>query len=96
MSKESEVMITNQLVMAESIIESIQTILDGEEVSDFALSFGIVREVSDLKREGDKAITAMEEVFKILCMKEFADTWSEERVLKLKRLSELWNKYKDE
>jgi hypothetical protein len=51
MSKESEFLLKNQLVMAESIIESIQTILDGEEVSDFALSFGIVREVAELKSQ---------------------------------------------
>jgi hypothetical protein len=48
MSKESEFLLKNQLVMSESIIESIQTILDGEEVSDFALSFGIIREVFDI------------------------------------------------
>ena len=39
----------NDLVTALALLEWIQTVLDGKEVSDFALSFPIVREVSDLK-----------------------------------------------
>jgi hypothetical protein len=56
MSKESDFYITNQLTLAESIIENIQSILDGKEVSDFDLSFGVVREVADLKQGLDYAL----------------------------------------
>lgn len=40
------------LVMSNAILEWIQQVLDGEEVSDFGLSFPIVREVADLKYTG--------------------------------------------
>ena len=35
--------------MMEMILDAIQNVLDGKEVSDFELSFPIVREVADLK-----------------------------------------------
>jgi hypothetical protein len=67
---------------------------NGEKNKDIRCD-DIKKELLMRLRRGEKAIVAMEGVFKILCMKEFADTWTEERALKLKRLSELWNKYKD-
>lgn len=39
----------NMMVQMGAIIESIQDILDGKEVSDFMISFPIVRAVWDLK-----------------------------------------------
>jgi hypothetical protein len=40
----------NQLIMANSLLEWIEMILNGEELADFALSFPIVRRVNDLKK----------------------------------------------
>ena len=41
----------NAYIEQGSILEWIQMILDGKEVSDFALSYSIVRQVWDLKQE---------------------------------------------
>ena len=38
----------NEVVLQREILESIQDALDGKEVSDFMMSFGIVRRVCDL------------------------------------------------
>jgi hypothetical protein len=46
-------MLENDLVMTNSILESIEDILNGKEPSDFMLSFGIVRDVFDLKWQSD-------------------------------------------
>ena len=40
----------NEAVKAHMLLDAIQKALDGEEPSDFELSFGIVREVYDLKQ----------------------------------------------
>ena len=45
----NEESMSNIMVEMGAIIESIQDILDGKEVSDFMMSFPIVREVWDLK-----------------------------------------------
>ena len=37
------------------ILEQIQRVIDGEEVSDFALSFPLIREVADMKMMIDEA-----------------------------------------
>lgn len=41
----------NQLVLTKSLLEWIELILNNVEVSDFALSFPIVRRVYELKKE---------------------------------------------
>ena len=41
----------NAYIEQGAILEWIQAILDGKEVSDFALSYSIVRQVWDLKQE---------------------------------------------
>jgi len=38
----------NEVVLQREILESIRDVLDGKEVSDFMMSFGIVRRVCDL------------------------------------------------
>ena len=38
----------NDVALQGAILESIQDALDGKEVSDFMMSFGIVRRVCDL------------------------------------------------
>ena len=38
----------NEVVLQREILESIQDALDGKEVCDFMMSFGIVRRVCDL------------------------------------------------
>ena len=46
MSKERE--LENALIQSNAMLEAIENILDGKEVSDFMLSFSIVRRVDDL------------------------------------------------
>ena len=41
----------NQLLLLETLLESIEKIIDGKQVSDFELSFPIVRKVDDLVYE---------------------------------------------
>lgn len=51
-SKESKVReLENAYIEQGAILEWIQMILDGKEVSEFALSYPIVRQVWDLKQE---------------------------------------------
>lgn len=38
----------NEAVQANAMLEAIEEILDGKEVSDFMLSFGVIRRVADL------------------------------------------------
>lgn len=46
--KEKVRRLQSEIVLSDGIIDSINQILEGNEVSDFALSFGIVRDVYDL------------------------------------------------
>jgi hypothetical protein len=43
----------NAFVLDESILEWIEEVLNGKPVSEFALSFPIVRRVYDVKKERD-------------------------------------------
>ena len=42
----------NEVVWMRSIIDSITAILDGQEVSEFELSFPLVRRIADIKENG--------------------------------------------
>ena len=42
-----------QLVLLSSIINTIKDVLDGKEVSDFEMSFSVVRAVYDLKEKSN-------------------------------------------
>ncbi len=44
----------NQFILQGSILEGIEDILAGREVSDFVMSFPLVRWVYDLVKEGGK------------------------------------------
>ena len=44
------VYLENQLALLSSIINTIKDVLDGKEVSDFEMSFSVVRAVYDLKK----------------------------------------------
>ena len=41
----------NEVVMQNMLLDSIQRIIDGKEVSDFELSFPIIQSVADLKNK---------------------------------------------
>ena len=45
--------LTNELVMQGMILEAIKFIFDGKKVSDFELSFPIVRKASDLYQKAN-------------------------------------------
>lgn len=42
-----------QLSMASAVMEAVEAVLDGKEVSDFMESFPIVRRVLDMRSERD-------------------------------------------
>lgn len=44
----------NQLVESNTVLEAISDLLDGKEVSDFMLSFPIVRQIDDLIVDSDE------------------------------------------
>lgn len=56
----------NELVLANSILESIEEILEGKEVSDFALSFPIVRTVMDLYESKKELESENKKVWRLL------------------------------
>ena len=47
------VYLESQLVLLSSIINTIKDVLDGEEVSDFEMSFSVVRAVYDLREKSN-------------------------------------------
>ncbi|MFH1952548.1 MAG: hypothetical protein ABIL06_13125 [Pseudomonadota bacterium] len=52
MVKALKTTLENEIVMQGSVLESVEAILNGEEVSDFELSFPVVRRVMDIKLFG--------------------------------------------
>lgn len=50
MVREIKRLYTNEIVLANSMLEWIEDILDDKEVSEFAMSFPIVRQVWELKQ----------------------------------------------
>ena len=56
----------NEVVLQRDILESIRDLLDGKEVSDFMMSFGIVRRVCDLIDGQREANMENTEVLQIL------------------------------
>uniref|UniRef100_A0A6M3LQN5 Uncharacterized protein n=1 Tax=viral metagenome TaxID=1070528 RepID=A0A6M3LQN5_9ZZZZ len=52
MVKEAKKNLMNEIVLQRIILESIEAILDGKEVSDFELSIPLVRRIADIKEYG--------------------------------------------
>ena len=52
---ENCIKLESALVFSDMILEQIQRVVDGEEVSDFALSFPLIRDVADMKMMIDEA-----------------------------------------
>ena len=46
--KEKHRKLENEVILANSMLEAIEEILDGKEVSAFMLSFPLVRQIDDL------------------------------------------------